>query len=141
MVPKTKILSARRDFYFHPRARGRDSLGNLVGWDRGEQSPAVNRKLKVASSPCSILSFFGTLFALMSQCAMEAAMQDTTAGIAPKLSELEQDIIAVVGRSALPVWVIVSRLGHSNHAYIRTILAQMVEDGLLVKSPYGYCLP
>ena len=68
-------------------------------------------------------------------------MQDTTAGIAPKLSELEQDIIAVVGRSALPVWVIVSRLGHSNHAYIRTILAQMVEDGLLVKSPYGYCLP
>ena len=66
---------------------------------------------------------------------------DLLAGTAPKLSELEQDIIAIVGRSTLPALTIASRLGHSNHAYIRTILAQMVEDGILAKSPYGYCLP
>jgi hypothetical protein len=66
---------------------------------------------------------------------------DLLAATAPKLSELEQDIIAIVGQSALPAKIIASRLGHSNHAYIRTILAQMVEDGVLAKSPFGYCLP
>jgi hypothetical protein len=68
------------------------------------------------------------------------APDDPPAGITPKLSELEQDIICVIGRSALPAQTIASRLGRSNYAYIRTILARMVEDGVLAKSRCGFCL-
>jgi hypothetical protein len=53
------------------------------------------------------------------------APDDHPGAITPKLSELEQDIICVIGRSALPPETVASRLGRSNHAYIRTILAQI----------------
>jgi len=57
------------------------------------------------------------------------------------MSGLEREILRVIGGAQLPAKAIASRLGQANSSHLRTILANLVERGVLLKRPEGYCIP
>jgi hypothetical protein len=58
-----------------------------------------------------------------------------------RMSGLEREIVRVIGGAQLPAKAIASRLGQANSSHLRTILANLVERGVLLKRPEGYCIP